>query len=139
MYDRLDKIIESSYDGIFLTDGKGKTLKVNKAYEKLTGLKRNKLIGQRMIDLEKEGIVSKSASPEDIKSSKAVTLEQWINKQKKLLVTSNPIFDQNGDIDMANRVSKRTTSVLITGETGTGKEGIAKYIHNNSKIKKYSS
>jgi PAS domain S-box-containing protein len=186
MYNRLDMIIESSYDGIYITDGKGKTMKVNKAYEKLTGIKREKLIGRMMIDLEKESIVSRSATLIVLKKREAVTLEQWINNKKKLLVTANPIWNEEGKIDMvvtnvrditeldylkqeveksreivkqmqyqilendsivardpksfamidmANRVSKKSTTVIITGETGTGKEVIAKYIHNHSSRK----
>lgn len=183
MYSRLDAIIESSYDGIYITDGEGNTLRVNKAYEKLTGISREKLIGKNMHDLEKEGIVSKSATLIVIKKREAVTLEQWINNKKKLLVTANPFFGDDGEIEMvvtnvrdvtdleilkqeitksqeivnqikkkflhdedivfndpksrlvietANRIARKSTTVMITGETGTGKEVIAKYIHNNS-------
>lgn len=35
-------------------------------------------------------------------------------------------------LNIANRVSKFDTSILITGETGVGKEVVAKYIHNTS-------
>jgi PAS domain S-box-containing protein len=184
MYDGLDKIIESSYDGIYITDGEGKTLKVNKSYEKHTGIKREKLIGRMMKDLEKEGIISKSATLIVLKTRKTVTLDQWINNKKRMLVTANPIWNKDGDIemvvtnvrdvteldhlkhevekskvivkqmqyqmlqddsiiaqdpksfsmvDMANRVSRKCTTVIVTGETGTGKEVIARYIHNHSK------
>lgn len=33
-YDRLDAIIENSYDGIYITDGQAITLRINRAYEK---------------------------------------------------------------------------------------------------------
>jgi two-component system response regulator HydG len=36
-------------------------------------------------------------------------------------------------LNIANRVSKFDTSILITGETGVGKEVVGKYIHNLSK------
>lgn len=41
-------IIEYSYDGIYITDGKVNTIMVNKAYEKITGLKRQQMIGKNM-------------------------------------------------------------------------------------------
>ncbi len=34
--------------------------------------------------------------------------------------------------ELANKLAKRKITVLVTGETGTGKELIAQYIHNNS-------
>ena len=183
MYSRLDAIIESSYDGIYITDGEGNTLRVNRSYEKLTGIEREKLIGKNMHDLEKEGVVSKSATLIVMEKREAVTLEQWINNKKKLLVTANPFFGDDGNIEMvvtnvrdvtdleilkqeitknqeivnqikkkflhdeeivfndaksrivietANRIARKSTTIMITGETGTGKEVIAKYIHNNS-------
>lgn len=41
-------------------------------------------------------------------------------------------------LKMANKVSKVNTTVLVHGETGVGKEGIAKYIHYNSLRKEES-
>jgi len=39
-------------------------------------------------------------------------------------------------LDQAARVSQRTTTVLIQGETGTGKELVARAIHHNSRRSK---
>ena len=44
----LDAIIESSYDGLYVTDGKANTLRVNKAYERISGLKAKDLVGRNM-------------------------------------------------------------------------------------------
>ena len=38
--ERLDAIIENSFDGIYITDGRANTIKVNRAYETITGLDR---------------------------------------------------------------------------------------------------
>jgi PAS domain-containing protein len=44
----LDAIIESSYDGIWVTDGDGNVLRINKAYETITGLPCSSFYGRNM-------------------------------------------------------------------------------------------
>ena len=56
----LDAVIENSFDGIYITDGDANTIKVNKAYELITGLKRSEVIGCNMRDLMKQNIISVS-------------------------------------------------------------------------------
>ena len=58
--DKLDAVIENSFDGIYITDGDANTIKVNKAYELITGLKRSEVIGCNMRDLMKQNIISVS-------------------------------------------------------------------------------
>jgi transcriptional regulator with PAS, ATPase and Fis domain len=60
--DRIKAIIESSYDGIYVTDGKANTMLVNSAYEKITGLNASELIGRNMEDLVREGYFDESVS-----------------------------------------------------------------------------
>ncbi|MEB3101846.1 PAS domain S-box protein [Ferviditalea candida] len=48
---QLDSIIHSSYDGIFISDGKGNGIKVNQAYERITGVKPEELLGKNMKEL----------------------------------------------------------------------------------------
>lgn len=186
----LEDIIESSYDGIYITDGKANTLIINKAYEELTGLNKEDMLGKNMLDLEKEGYISKSATLMVLKYGRSVTIEQEFNTGKKLLVSSNPIFDEDRQIalvvtnvrdvtlllqlkeqleknkeltkkyysqieemklqllhsndiiaedenmiktiKLARRAAKVKTTVLLRGETGVGKEEIAKLIHKES-------
>ncbi|MFQ8823517.1 MAG: PAS domain S-box protein [[Ruminococcus] lactaris] len=41
----LDAIIEHSFDGIYITDGNANTIKANRAYETITGLKKSEVLG----------------------------------------------------------------------------------------------
>ncbi|KID50205.1 hypothetical protein C095_00760 [Fusobacterium necrophorum subsp. funduliforme B35] len=56
------KIVESSYDGIYVTDGEGNTLFLNQAYEDITGLSMKELQGKNMEELVKKGFYSESSS-----------------------------------------------------------------------------
>jgi PAS domain S-box-containing protein len=58
----LQDVIESSYDGIWITDGKGYTLHVNSAYERISGMKAEEVIGKNMQELVDKGYFSDSAT-----------------------------------------------------------------------------
>jgi len=90
--DLLDAIIESSYDGLWVCDGEGKILKVNKASEKLNEINAGDIIGRNVKDLVKEGIFDKSVTIEVLKKKKRVSILQTLSNGKTLLVTGNPIF-----------------------------------------------
>ena len=97
---QIDAIIESSYDGIYVTDGKANTIRINSAYEKITGMKASDLIGRNMRDLVSDGIVSESVTLKVLESKGVVTLSPTMKTGKRVLVTGNPIFDTEGKINM---------------------------------------
>ena len=53
----LDSIIDNSYDGIYITDNKGITLKTNTAIERLTGIPKEYYIGKNVDRLVNSGIL----------------------------------------------------------------------------------
>jgi PAS domain S-box-containing protein len=101
----LDAIIESSYDGLYITDGQSKTLRVNQAYERITGLRKGELIDQKTDKLVEKGFFDPSVSSEVIKERQPKTIMQNIKGGKTVMVTGNPIFDNR------NRVIRVVTNV----------------------------
>lgn len=91
----LDAIINSSYDGLYVTDGKADTLRVNKAYERISGFKAENLVGRNMRELVEKGFFDQSVTLEVLRTQKPVTIMQDIRGGKKAMVTGNPIFDQD--------------------------------------------
>lgn len=191
---KLDAVIESSYDGIYITDGEARTLRINKAYEQISGIERETLLGKSMYELVNEGYISQSGTIAVLEKKKTITIQQTLSNHKTVLITSTPVLDDQENIDMvvtnvrditqliklqeeleekkrrikqyheelsemkkifdtddemvskdhktrallvkSRRVALHDTTVLITGETGTGKELMAKFIHKNSKRKR---
>jgi len=90
-----EAIINSSYDGIFITDGNGVVLRLNNAYERITGIQANEVVGKTMRQLVSDGVYDHSATLEVIEKSQAITIAQTIKRtNKQILVTGNPVFDE---------------------------------------------
>ncbi len=98
LHQELEAIIESSGDGLYVTDGKANTIRVNSAYERITGLSRENLLGKNMKELLRDGIFDYSATLEVIKKKSQVTLMQQVKGNKQVMVTGTPIFDGNHKI-----------------------------------------
>jgi len=92
----LDAIIQSSFDGLFVSDGSGKVLRVNKAFERITGLAAENVIGKTMQELIEEGAIAQSASLLLTKRKEPVTIMQENRNGSVTLVTGNPVLDENG-------------------------------------------
>lgn len=190
LIENLQHVIDASFDGMFITDGYGNVLYLNKAYEKISGIKKEDVIGKNMNDVIREEIISESATLLVLKTRKVTTISQSFKNGRNALVTSTPIYNDKKeiilvvtnvrdiselenlklevehnnslvqkyvyqieelkqqllkenaiiakDINMvkvlqnAKRVAKVDTTVLILGETGVGKEEVAKFIYKNS-------
>ena len=98
MKDWLDTIIDSSYDGLWICDHDGKVISINKASERINDVKAEEVVGKNMKELIDNGLFDKSATLEVLKRRTSVTMIQEIKGEKKVLVTGNPIFNENGEI-----------------------------------------
>lgn len=96
----LDAVIESSFDGLYVTDGQANTLMLNKGFERITGIMEFECIGRNMADLVKEGVFSRSGTLLALQKRERVTVTIVPRSGKEVLITSNPIFDEEGNIIM---------------------------------------
>ncbi len=94
--EELDAIIESSYDGLYITDGDGMTLRLNRAFEMITGVNGKEFLGRNVEDIVEEGIVSESVSSLALARQETVTIIQETKTGKTTLATGSPVFDKSG-------------------------------------------
>ena len=96
----LNAIFESSFDGIYVTDGQGCTIRVNKAYERITGLRREELINRNMHELVDEGFYNQSVTLRVLETQRPESLMQTIRTGKTVMVTGTPIFESPGKVSL---------------------------------------
>ncbi|MDP4160590.1 MAG: sigma 54-interacting transcriptional regulator [Bacillota bacterium] len=186
-------ILDHSYDEIFVTDKNGVTIYVNEACKRNYGIEPKGLIGQKAGQMCFEGYCFPPITPVILREKERVTLEQETITGKKIVTTAEPVFDENGEleliimnvrdiyqidevkhdlaktlelvkkykqeveelrrkelqnhdlvardkvmlelIELVQRIAPVESSVLILGESGTGKGVIAKHIHKLSSRK----
>ncbi|AEG16578.1 sigma54 specific transcriptional regulator with PAS/PAC sensor, Fis family [Desulfofundulus kuznetsovii DSM 6115] len=166
--------------GFYYTNGQAYTLGVNSAYECLTGLHGDELLGRNMNELVDNRYFDRSVSLMVLEQGRTVTIPQHVLKTgQKVMVTGNPVFDEEGKIllvvttvkPLRNNKGKKVTgptpanhlvelegigavvaeseamkqvvnrairaaysdaTVLIQGDSGVGKEVVARIIHEYS-------
>ncbi|MBS4215160.1 sigma-54 interaction domain-containing protein [Neobacillus rhizophilus] len=97
LYSILESIIESSYDAICVNDSNAMGVIANEAYTRMTGVRREELIGKSLPQLIDEGTISDSVTLKVLKEKRVKTIIQNI-RGKELLVTGSPVYDENGKI-----------------------------------------
>ncbi|OEH54815.1 Fis family transcriptional regulator [Oceanobacillus sp. E9] len=95
----LDAIIENSYDGIYITDSKGVTLKTNSAIERITGIPKEYYIGKNVNALIERGILKNSVTNKVLELNRTVTLVQINYAGNQTLLTGSPVYNEKGEIE----------------------------------------
>jgi len=184
--EEMNSILDSSYDCIWVSNEEGVTIRVNSAYERITGIKVKEVIGRKPKEMIKDGLYTSTVIDPVIEKKERMTIVNTTASGKKILVTATPILDENGNIrrvvtnirdvseltslqkeiemltkkheielsilkgqdqdckivahskgmqeiiELVCRVSCVDSSIFITGESGVGKEVIARLIHRLS-------
>lgn len=107
----LPSILGNIYDGVYITDGNAVTLLINQAYQAISGLKPEDVLGMKMKDVVSNGLIDKSGTLAVLETGKSVTMEQTFRTGKKALITSTPHYDGSGNISMVITVVRDITEL----------------------------
>ncbi|WP_407308200.1 sigma-54 interaction domain-containing protein [Desulfosporosinus sp. SB140] len=91
-------ILDVLSDGIYVSDASGKTLKVNKMYEQLTGLKREEIIGKFVTDLRNQGSFDVVLNPEIVSTGQKKSSVQVTKEGRRVILNGYPVFDESGKV-----------------------------------------
>lgn len=93
----LSTLLESSADGLVVSDQNGILLKMNPAYEAMIGVKANDFIGLPAEELINQGHLQDLVTRQVLKTKKSATMIQEI-KGREILFTGTPVFDSENNL-----------------------------------------
>ncbi len=95
----LETIFEASSDGIWVTDASGRVIALNRASERLNGIKAEEVLGQNVSVMLEKDLVDRNLTPEVIRTKQPLSIMQFIKRTGRyLLVTGTPAFDDDGNL-----------------------------------------
>lgn len=117
----LNHIIEQSPSSIYVADVNGKTLRINRAFEELTEVKRSEILNKSVEELEKANMFQPSVCMLALREGRRVIIRQIVNENKEFITAGVPIINENGEI------FRVITNALLHKEVNE----ISDYINNN--------
>lgn len=95
--EELDVLFESMHDGIWVIDGNGITQRVNKAMERIAGIKAEGVIGKHVSEAVEMGYTTTCVTLRALEAGHSITMFDDYSNGVRCLNTSTPIFDTNGE------------------------------------------
>jgi PAS domain S-box-containing protein len=97
----LDAILDSIEDGVFIANRDGYALKVNAAYEQLTGMGKSELIGKNVEELRQAGLFNIAPiTPEIVNTGRPASSIQVTRDNRSLTIDGKPIRDPDGTVGL---------------------------------------
>ncbi|KJS86613.1 MAG: Fis family transcriptional regulator [Peptococcaceae bacterium BICA1-8] len=132
-----ENILDVFNDGIYITDYTGKTLKVNKMYERQSGLNEEEIRGRFVQDLVKEGVFDNVLNPEIVKTGKPGTCVQVNKRGRRIVLNGYPVFDGNGNVTLVVTFARDITILSqLQNQIATQQELIDRYQYKFSYYEK---
>lgn len=94
----LDVLLDSIHDGIWVIDANGMTLRVNKAMERITGLKAVEVVGKHVTVPMHHGHFTTCVTLQALVDKKVVSMFDDYANGKRCLNTSTPVFNEKGQV-----------------------------------------
>ncbi|WP_242965463.1 sigma-54 interaction domain-containing protein [Dehalobacterium formicoaceticum] len=136
--DLLIGAMDSSSDGILISDAHGMVVYINEAYEEITGLESKEMIGKNLKDLLEKGVINKALSLEVIKDKKRVsTIHKYVSG-KTALSTASPINNANDElIGVVNNTRNISELIHLKNDLTNTKKLTLKYSEEIKRLRQH--
>jgi len=98
-FKELNSIFQDSYDGISIVNKNGIVTRLNKAFERVTGIRIDKVLDVNLYNVKKEGLYfDPMVALKVLETGKPVTILQKFTNGKEIMAIGNPVFNDNNEV-----------------------------------------
>ena len=112
LIENFDAIFDAIHDDILISDGEGMVLRVSPTFEDMYGVDQEHVVGKSVYELEKAGIFKPSVIARVLEKREKITMQQQNSKERKIVVTATPVFDEKGEIKLVVSFSRDITEMV---------------------------
>jgi PAS domain S-box-containing protein len=122
-----DAVFAASVDGICILDPDGVFLEINAAYERMTGIPRDRWIGRRVEEMQKlPGVPKHSATLEALRGNRPASTLVNVRGGELVLITASPHYGADGKVanvilNMRNITQLNALKYQLERERGSAK------------------
>ena len=110
--DNFNEIMDSLSDDLLISDGQGRVMRVSPSFESFYGISRDEAIGKTVYELEEQGYFRPSVIAKVISRREKGTTTQKNSKNRDIIVTATPVFDDEGNIKFVVSFSRDITEMV---------------------------
>jgi PAS domain S-box-containing protein len=92
------EILDCIFDGVWIINGQGKTIYINKAVKKIADLEDDEVLGKHVLEPQSKGKYFNSVTYKALKSRKPVSIIDEYQNGKHCLSSGIPLFNEKGEI-----------------------------------------
>lgn len=94
----IQKFIDTFYDGVFISDGRGNILVVNDAWCQISGVAKEEVLGRTLQDLVDDGLIPFSITMRAIEKQRQSSAVIEYPRGKKAFASSTPLRNNHGQV-----------------------------------------
>lgn len=122
------EILDVLDEGVYISDKEGVTLHINRAYESITGLHHEEMVGKRVTDLRRAGKFDEILNPDIVRTRLPKSLVQLTKTGRRVVLQGHPVFDDNDDVALVVTFARDTTALSrLEEQLGLQRELIKTY------------
>lgn len=109
LMEHLQALWDTFKEGICISDSSGRAVFLNQSYTRITGITREEMLGQKVEDFVKSGVLDVVLNPEVVRTRKPVTRIQKVAGGRQIVLEASPVFDSSGQVALCMTVMRDGT------------------------------